>query len=78
MINKNIDYKEDYLYPVNIHLNLTDDCNLRCKYCFVHHKPNYMPLEVALKAVDWLYENYLYHKEHNTLLTYTNNGQCNI
>lgn len=78
MINKNIVYKEDYLYPINIHLNLTDDCNLRCKYCFVHHKPNYMSLDVALKAVDWLYENYLYHKKHNTLLEYTKDGKCNI
>ena len=35
MNNKKFEYKEEYKYPRTIMLNLTDDCNLACKYCFV-------------------------------------------
>jgi len=28
-------YKNKYHYPIHIMLNVTDDCNLACKYCFV-------------------------------------------
>ena len=30
-----VNYLKEYLYPINAVLNLTDDCNLACKYCFV-------------------------------------------
>ena len=67
-INKDIEYKEEFLYPLNIHLNVTDACNLACKYCFVQHKPNYMNLDTAIKTVDWMYNNYNYHDKQKTLL----------
>jgi MoaA/NifB/PqqE/SkfB family radical SAM enzyme len=28
-------YEEKYSYPVRVMLNLTDNCNLACRYCFV-------------------------------------------
>lgn len=33
-------------------LSVTDECNLRCKYCFVNHQPHYMELDVAKKVID--------------------------
>jgi len=38
----------------NLILYLTEDCNLRCTYCFVPKKPRSMTREVALQAVDFL------------------------
>ena len=35
-------------------LYLTEDCNLRCSYCFVHKKPRRMSAETAEKVVDLL------------------------
>jgi len=29
------EYLEWYKYPTNVVLNLTDNCNLACRYCFV-------------------------------------------
>ena len=31
----NFIYKEEYKYLTNVCLNLTDACNLACRYCFV-------------------------------------------
>jgi len=28
-------YEESFLHPTNILLNVTDACNLKCRYCFV-------------------------------------------
>ncbi|MBN2207841.1 MAG: SPASM domain-containing protein [Candidatus Coatesbacteria bacterium] len=40
-----------------IELFLTEDCTNRCDYCFVRTKDehNYMSVETALQAVDWLF-----------------------
>ena len=38
-------------------LNVTEECNLACKYCFTEHHPNYMTLDVAKDAAKWLYNN---------------------
>ena len=51
------EYKEIYKYPINVCLNLTDSCNLACKYCFVQQKPHFMTLDTAKKAVEWLVKN---------------------
>jgi len=38
-----------------VDLFVTDDCNLRCPYCFVHGKrPKYLDIETARAAVDFL------------------------
>ena len=58
MINiNNFNYEEKYKYLTNICLNLTDQCNLRCKYCFTEWNPHYMSLQTAKKAIDWVYNN---------------------
>lgn len=36
---------------------LTEQCNLKCTYCFVKQNPRQMTLEVAKKALDFLVEN---------------------
>lgn len=38
-------------------LNVTNACNLRCRYCFVQQHPDYMTLQVAKDAADFLTRN---------------------
>lgn len=38
-------------------LNVTDECNLRCTYCFVKKMPNYIDFQTAKDAVDFLGNN---------------------
>lgn len=37
---------------------VTEDCNLRCKYCYVTHKSKnkVMKLETAIKFIDYIYK----------------------
>lgn len=43
------------MQPISsICLNVTDDCCLTCKYCFVRQQPNYMTYDIAKQTVDWL------------------------
>lgn len=37
----------------NMLLNATNQCNLRCTYCFTTPNPQRMPIEVAKKAILW-------------------------
>ena len=57
MNNIKFEYKDEYRLLTNVLLNVTDDCNLRCKYCFTEHHPNYMNLATAKAAVDYVYQN---------------------
>ena len=50
-------YDIDFQYPTHVYLNVTDDCNLMCKYCFVQQHPNYMSFKTAKKTVDWIVQN---------------------
>ena len=38
-------------------LNLTNSCNLTCRYCFVEQKPEFMTLQTAKDAADFLAGN---------------------
>lgn len=55
-------YKKHYQYFLNGCLNLTDNCNLACKYCFVQQKPHYMTLDTGKQAIDFFMSNYLNKK----------------
>lgn len=57
-------YKEKYKYLTNVCLNLTDACNLACRYCFVEQHPHFMTYDIAKDAVDWLINN-LHIKKQN-------------
>ena len=47
---------------------VTNDCNLRCKYCYVNKERQYMPFPIAQKAVDITHEKLMnLHKEFPTL-----------
>ena len=37
-----------------IFLGVTEDCNMRCRYCFVHHNPARMTIDTAMKALYFL------------------------
>lgn len=56
------EYHEKYSHPIHLALNLTNDCNLACRYCFVEQKPNYMTLDIAIQAVEYLINNLKLHK----------------
>lgn len=58
-------YKEEYQYPTSACLNLTDNCNLACRYCFVVQQPHYMTLDIAKDGVKWLIKNLEWNKAHN-------------
>lgn len=60
-------YPEKYKYPTAVVLNVTDNCNLACIYCFVQQKPHYMTLDIAKKSIDFIENNYNIKKEHNWL-----------
>ena len=45
------------MYKYNIlYLNLTNKCNLSCKYCYVQQASISMPLDVAMDAIDFLFK----------------------
>ena len=50
-------YEKHYRYLTNICLNVTDACNLKCKYCFVAQNPHFMDFITAKAAADWLHDN---------------------
>lgn len=45
--------KEKYQQATSMLLNLTDDCNCACTYCFVEQHPHYMTYEIAIDAVEY-------------------------
>lgn len=60
-----MEYQEVYGLPTNLVLNVTDACDLACRYCFVQQHPHYMELDTAKQAVEWLMGNYYRKKEIN-------------
>lgn len=52
------EYRKEHQYFTSACLNLTDACNLACRYCFVQQKPHYMSLDTAKKAIDFIVNNY--------------------
>ena len=56
-MEEKFEYKEEYAWPSKACLNVTDACNLACKYCFVEQNPHYMTLETAKDATHYLLEN---------------------
>lgn len=56
-MEKQFEYKEEYAWLTNICLNVTDACNLACRYCFVEQHPHYMTLDVAKQAVHFILDN---------------------
>ena len=52
-MNNNKEY-----FPINAIINVTDECNLRCEYCFTNPHPTVMKLETGIAAIRWLVNNY--------------------
>lgn len=65
MLFKKFEYKDQYHYPTFVMLNVTDNCNLACRYCFVEQHPHYMSFDIAKKAVDWEINNYKIKRQLN-------------
>lgn len=41
----------------SVFLNVTNACNLACRYCFVEQRPNFMSYEMAKRTADFLIKN---------------------
>lgn len=52
-----MEYSKDLLPITEVCLNLTEECNCNCIYCFTEHYPHYMTLDVAKDAAIWLHNN---------------------
>lgn len=57
------EYKEEYHCPIIACLNVTNQCNLKCRYCFVNQNPERMSFETATTAVTYLYKNLTARRE---------------
>ena len=68
-------YEEKFQYLTNVCLNITDACNLHCKYCFVKQQPHYMDLQVGKDAIDWLAKNLQIKKERGWA---KNDDKCSV
>ena len=49
----------------SICLNITENCNFNCRYCFVHQSDHNMPFEIADDTVKWLNKNKEEYKNIN-------------
>lgn len=58
------------MYFTNAHFLLTEECNLRCEYCYVRKKPKNMTSEVARKGVDFLINGAMKNNDHQILITF--------
>lgn len=51
-------------------LYLTEECNLRCTYCFIKKEPRYMTRETALRTVDYVLQRNISGGEYNVALNF--------
>ncbi|MBX3172490.1 MAG: SPASM domain-containing protein [Candidatus Eremiobacteraeota bacterium] len=51
-------------------LYLTEECNLRCTYCFVKKEPKFMTRETALRTIDWLLQRNISGGEYELLVNF--------
>ena len=61
-----INYEKDIKQhpPIQAVINITDDCNLKCDYCFSHPSKRHMSLQTGIDTVNWIVNNfYLLPKE---------------
>lgn len=55
--------------PTAATLLLSENCNLKCEYCFEQHKPFAMTKEVARKSIDFLSDGAIINKTGNFSIT---------
>lgn len=57
---------------INITFIITEDCNLRCKYCYITHKSSNkkMNLEIAKEFIDYLFKSEIYLKQEAIILDF--------
>ena len=57
------------IHPFYLTLNITNECNLRCKYCYIKKQPEYMSFDIAKKSIDFIYKNLsALRQKHNEIL----------
>jgi uncharacterized protein len=54
----------------NLMLYLTEDCNLRCTYCFVKKSPRTMTVETAHKTIDYLFHRNITGNRREVWITF--------
>lgn len=55
----------------HFNINLTNDCNLKCYYCFVEQKKEYISLDVMKKIIDFAFDQYIQSEQLNKPLNFT-------
>ncbi len=78
-------FKLGFLQPVNapfqmtvqeqfdrltVWLHITNACNLRCHYCYLHKTPEHIANDTAYRAVDAIYRSAMKHNMKSILLKY--------
>lgn len=69
------EYNTKYQQFTQAVLNVTNDCNLACTYCFVEQSYVYMPLETGYSIIDICYQNYLEKGKEQEPLIYFFGGE---
>lgn len=49
---------EQQYNPLAAIINVTDECNCRCTYCFTDPHPKHMKLDTGIDAIQWMVSNY--------------------
>ncbi len=49
-------YTKEHKLPLNLHWDITESCNLRCKHCFINKSPKYVDLSLALSVISFIKE----------------------
>lgn len=52
-----MNYNKNLLPITDVCLNITEECNLACVYCFTEHHSHHMTLDIAKDAAKWLHKN---------------------
>lgn len=50
-------YDQDKIYQLIVWFHITNNCNLRCDYCYVHKTPDHMSDKVIKKSIDEIFDS---------------------
>jgi uncharacterized protein len=51
-------------------INVTQNCNLNCDYCYLNHEKKHMSLDVGKKVIDTIFEEAMYNGYERVLIKY--------
>ena len=69
--------REDYQKNIatrpirHFNINLTNQCNLRCYYCFAEHNPRNITWDTMKATIDFAINQYLEKEQYEDTLNFT-------